>query len=65
MCVYRQRQTDGSLLVGLVDDNDQSVAVVSGFLRHLGARGCSPNTHTAYAYDLRHLWAFLAEQQLS
>lgn len=65
MRVYRQRQTDGSLLVGLIDDNGQSVAVVSGFLRHLGARGCSPNTLTAYAYDLRHLWTFLAEQQLS
>jgi len=29
------------------------------------ARGCSPNTLTAYAYDLRHLWTFLVEQQLA
>jgi len=49
----------------LIDDAGKSVAVVSGFLRHLAARGCSPNTLTAYAYDLRHLWTFLAEQQLA
>jgi hypothetical protein len=50
MRVYRQRQDDGSLLVALIDDAGQSVAVVSGFLRHLAARGCSPNTLTAYGY---------------
>jgi len=65
MRIYRQRQDDGSLLVGLLDDDGESVAVVSGFLRHLAARGCSPNTLTAYAYDLRHLWTFLVEQQLA
>ncbi len=65
MRIYRQRHDDESLLVALLDDDGESVAVVSGFLRHLAARGCSPNTLTAYAYDLRHLWTFLAEQQLA
>ncbi len=65
MRIYRQRRDDESLLVALLDDDGESVAVVSGFLRHLAARGCSPNTLTAYAYDLRHLWTFLAEQQLA
>jgi hypothetical protein len=37
--------------------------VVSAFLRHLAARGCSPNTLAAYAYDLRHLWLFLAARR--
>src|SRR4051794_34348403 len=64
MRVDRQRQDDGSLLIALIDDAGHSVAIVSGFLRYLTARGCSPNTLTAYAYDLRHLWTFLAEQQL-
>ena len=34
-------------------------------MRHLRARGCSPNTLSAYAYDLLHFMSFLKEQQLS
>jgi integrase/recombinase XerD len=34
----------------LLDDDDQPIAAVSGFLRHLRARGCSPNTLSAYAF---------------
>src|SRR5258708_11993682 len=33
-------------------------------MRHLRARGCSPNTLSAYAYDLLHFMQFLQEQQL-
>src|SRR6266478_2304294 len=49
----------------LLDDDDQSIPVVSGFMRHLRARGCSPNTLSAYAYDLLHFMSFLQEQQLT
>ena len=57
----RVRSTDavGGVSVELVDESGAPVAVVSAFLRHLAARGCSPNTVAAYAYDLRHLWCFL------
>jgi integrase len=41
------------------------VAVVADFLGHLVAQGCSPNTVTAYAYDLRHLWNFLEARRLA
>jgi integrase len=60
-----RRQRDGSVVVELLDDAGEPVAVVSAFLRHLVARNCSPNTVTAYAHDLRHLWTFLATQGLS
>src|SRR2546428_6643895 len=49
----------------LLDDDDRPVAVVSGFMRHLRARGYSPNTLSAYAYDLLHFMTWLAREQLS
>jgi integrase len=49
----------------LLDDADQPIAVVSGFMRYLHARGYSPNTLSAYAYDLLHFMSFLSEHQLS
>src|SRR6266849_7762511 len=49
----------------LLDDSGQAIPVVAGFLRHLRARGCSPNTLSAYAYDLLHFMTFLKEQQLT
>ena len=49
----------------LLDDDGQAIPVVAGFLRHLRARGCSPNTLSAYAYDLLHFMTFLEEQQLT
>jgi Phage integrase, N-terminal SAM-like domain len=52
-------------LVTLLDDDGVPVDVVSEFLHYLAARGCSPNTLVAYAYDLRHLWTFLAGQELA
>jgi integrase len=61
----RRRQHDGAVVVELLDDAGAPIAVVSGFLRHLAARACSPNTVTAYAYDLRHLWTFLAAAGLA
>ena len=39
----------------LLDGEGLEVTAVSDFLRHLRARGSSPNTLSAYAYDLLHL----------
>ena len=44
----------------LLDDQGQFVTPVTGFLRYLTARGCSPNTLSAYAHDLLHFYRFLA-----
>jgi integrase len=49
----------------LLDDDDQPIAAVSGFMRHLRARGCSPNTLSAYAFDLLHFMRFLKAHQLT
>src|SRR6266550_5378840 len=49
----------------LLGDDGQAIPVVAGFLRHLRARGCSPNTLSAYAYDLLHFMLFLKEQRLT
>ncbi len=65
MRVREERQDDGSRHVDLVDDDGRPVEVVSGFLRFLAARGCSPNTLVSYAYDLRHLWRFFARSGLT
>ena len=47
---------DGVRSVELVGADGDPVAVVGAFLQHLIARGCSPNTARAYAYDLLHFW---------
>ncbi len=49
----------------LINECSQPIPVVSSFLRHLRTRGYSPNTLSAYAYDLLHFMMFLDEQQLS
>jgi hypothetical protein len=49
----------------LIDERGQPIPVVSSFLRHLRTRGYSPNTLSAYAYDLLHFMTFLSEQHLS
>lgn len=49
----------------LLDDANQPVPAVSGFMRHLRARGCSPNTLSAYVYDLQHFMLFLTRQNLT
>jgi integrase/recombinase XerD len=40
-------------------DLPESIPVVSEFLRYLEAKGCSPNTVRAYAFDLRQFAGFL------
>jgi integrase/recombinase XerD len=48
--------------VRLLDDDGRPVVIVSRFLDHLADRGMSPNTIRAYAYDLKHLFTFLARE---
>lgn len=60
----RRRSPEDGLEVELLDRDEVPVEVVSRFLRYLVARGCSPNTVSAYAYDLLHLWRFLEERTL-
>src|SRR6266487_503690 len=49
----------------LINESGQPIPIVSGFLRHLRTRGYSPNTLSAYAYDLLHFMTFLSEEHLS
>ncbi|MGF1472742.1 MAG: tyrosine-type recombinase/integrase [Rubrobacteraceae bacterium] len=49
----------------LLDDENIPISEAAGFLRHLKARGCSPNTLSAYAHDLKHFFCFLKEAGLS
>jgi len=65
MRVQRTRADDQPISFELLDDLDQPIAVVSGFMRHLRARGCSPNTLSAYAYDLLHFMTFLMQQHIT
>src|SRR5229473_6690650 len=61
----QRRQQDGSIAFDLLDDHDRPIAEVVGFLRHLAARACSPNTLCAYAHDLLHFYQFLELTGLS
>ena len=56
---------DQAIALTIVDDHDQPIEVISGFLRHLHARDCSPNTLAAYAYDLLHFLSFLQQRHLT
>lgn len=59
-----ERGPAGAVSVDLLDDAGQPIVAVQGFLRHLHARGYSPNTVSAYAYDLLHFMTFLQQQSL-
>ena len=48
----------------LIDTLGRSVTIASEFITYLSARGCSPNTRRAYAYDLAHLWSFLEQTKV-
>jgi len=66
MQVHRiQLNNEGGVSFELLDDNNLPIPVVSGFMRHLRARGCSPNTLSAYCFDLLHFMMFLKAQQLT
>src|SRR6266487_4486748 len=55
----------GDVSYRLLDAANQPIEAVSDFMRHLQARGFSPNTQAAYAYDLLHFMSFLKEQRLT
>ena len=66
MRVHRiQREPADDLSYILLDDEEQPIQVVSGFMSHLHARGFSPNTQAAYAYDLLHFMSFLKQRRLT
>lgn len=48
----------------LVDDQEQPIQPVAGFLCSLRAQDRSPNTISAYAYDLKHFFTFLQAEGL-
>lgn len=48
--------------VDVVDEGGTAIEPVGRFLRHVLDRGGSPNTASAYAYDLRLLWEFFTEK---
>lgn len=58
MRVLRRREPH-RVTFELIDDQDQPIPEVAGFLAHLAARGCSPNTLSAYVHDLLHFFRFL------
>ena len=62
MRVRRIRDASNCPFYELLDHSDQPIPVVSQFLRYISSRGCSPNTVSAYAYDLLHFTRFLDVQ---
>lgn len=65
MQVVKERESGVVRRVRLFDDAGAEIELVTRFLSHLVDSGYSPNTVCAYAYDLRHLVAFLDEQAMS
>lgn len=60
-----QLSSEQDVTFEVLDEHDQPIAVVSGFMRYLRARSCSPNTLSAYAFDLLHFMRFLEKQHLT
>ncbi len=60
-----QFSSENDLSYALLDENDHPISVVPDFMQHLRARGFSPNTLSAYCYDLLHFMTFLKERQLT
>ncbi len=60
MRVVKEREGGVVRRARLLADNGQPVVIACRFLDHLVDRGMSPNTVCAYAYDLKHLFTFLA-----
>src|SRR5215475_621573 len=66
MKVHRSlTQGSNEVTFELLDDEGQPIEMVSRFMRHLRARDYSPNTLSAYCFDLLHFMTFLKEQQLT
>jgi integrase len=56
---------NGMVSFELLDEQGVAIPEISGFMRHLNARGCSPNTLSAYAHDLLHFTRFLQLNDLT
>ncbi len=63
VCKVRGR-TDERVSFELLDDAGEPIPAASSFLGYLRSRGYSPNTLSAYAHDLLHLFRFLAQRGL-
>ncbi len=61
------KEREGGIVrrVALLDDEGEDIVLATRFLAHLADSGYSLNMLCAYAYDLRHLAAFLEERQLT
>jgi integrase/recombinase XerD len=64
MRMVEDRGASGSV-AGLLGTSAEHDLVVASFSRFLGARGCSPNTLSAYLHDLKFLFAFLLSAGLT
>lgn len=62
MRVKKASDGAGRVHYELLDDGDRPIPEAEGFLRHLKARNCSPNTVSAYAHDLKHFFCFLERE---
>ncbi len=58
-------QETNEVTFDLLDDAGQPIEIVSRFMRHLHARDYSPNTLSAYCFDLLHFMTFLNAQHLT
>lgn len=54
----------GDVRFRLLGGDGEPIEEVEAFMGYLSARGCSPNTLSAYVYDLLHFYRFLAEKEL-
>ena len=64
MRMVEDRGAAGSV-AGLLGKSAEHDLVIASFSRFLGARGCSPNTVSAYLHDLKFLFAFLLSAGLT
>ncbi|WP_217369810.1 site-specific integrase [Nonomuraea antri] len=64
MRVVKEREGGIVRRVRLVDEAGEPVSPVCRFLAHLADREFSPNTLSAYGYDLRYLFLFLTQEGL-
>src|SRR6266436_3675226 len=60
-----QLSSPNDITFELLDKHNQPIPAISGFMRYLRARGCSPNTLSAYVFDLLHFMRFLEKQHLT
>lgn len=64
MRVGKVHDEAGRICYELLDDADRPLPEAEDFLRYLKVRGCSPNTISAYAHDLKHLFSFLEREDI-